>query len=325
MEYAKILAQFGEHYRQVIILSFPLFFRNLIEGLDARHMSARIKYFGSGEFISEAWRDYVRQRVQGGPEELNDILTLYSAAELGGGLIGFETIFTNLVRSLAKKDKDLAAELFGQLELPVMVQYSPMGYFLEIEDDAILVTCRSGIPLIRYRIKDKGKLLSFHEVTKTLAGHGYQYRELLKELNLAPNRIQRLPLLMVYGRADDTVIFNGVNIYYPCLEPVLHQDGICDVINDYLTSVDFDERQKERLNVHFEAKHGTDVSNEKRSELEGRLAALVLDRLLKTNLDYADEFKLNPTDTTPKVTLHSHGSGPFLKKKLKRATVAHPG
>jgi len=48
---------------------------------------------------------------------------------------------------------------------------------------------------------------------------------------------------------------------------------------------------------------------------------LVLEQLLKTNPDYADEYRLNPNDTAPNVAIHPYALGPFAKKRLKKKVL----
>ncbi|MCL5795013.1 MAG: hypothetical protein M1338_01515 [Patescibacteria group bacterium] len=313
----RLIQEFSPYYQQIVILSFPLFFRNLIDDKDINWKTLNIKYFGSGEFISEEWREYVRAKLGEATSELNGIVSLYSAGELGGGLIGFETIFTNLLRKLGKEDKKLAKDLFGDTKIPIIVQYTPMSYYLELVNKKIVITTQGAVPFVRYCIKDNGRILKFSEVTKILQKHKYDYKEVLKGYRWDWKQISSLPLLMIYGRADDTVIFNGVNIYHPSLEPILYHK-LADNIHDYKLGIEFDREQKEKLVVNFELKKNIEISNKAITELESKLGHLVVEQLQKTNLDFADEYNINSKDTHPKIVIYSFGSGPFSEKKLKK-------
>jgi len=63
------------------------------------------------------------------------------------------------------------------------VQYNPLAYFIEsLPNGHISITYYSGMPLIRYDIKDVGGTLSFGQVDKALQKFGYNIYDILKQV-----------------------------------------------------------------------------------------------------------------------------------------------
>lgn len=317
-EIKNLIAEFASHYKQIIIYSLPLFFRRLIDDPAIPWRKLNIKYCGTGMPISEAWREFILKKLEKKEESLNDIVSIYGASDVGNSLIGFETVFASLVRFLAKQNKNLALELFGQEDFPSVFQYSPLNHYIETYEGKILLTVGNVMPLVRYSIEDRGKILAFDEVEKILKSCNYDYKAILSVLGWNWRRVQKFPLLMVYGRADDTVFFNGTNIYQRTLEPVLYNNPGLHFINDYTLAVKVDEKgAEEKLVASIELKNCMEIDEKDRRNFKNLCARLFLEQLIKCNVDFATEYEENPEACKLEVAIYSFGTGPFSRKGRK--------
>ncbi len=200
----KILAtmrEFGPGYTYVIT-SYPPFLKGLLDDdrLDWSRYDVVCAFGGEG--ISEGMRDHVLRRAR-------QVVGAYGASDLEIS-IAVETEFTIALRRAIAADPALASALTRQDEygvLPNIFQYNPYAYLVESNDAGelvVTVTRPQNIdPRIRYNIHDRGHVLRMRDVVPVLRRFGH--RHVLDE------RVLDLPLLLQYGRSDQSVDHNGAS------------------------------------------------------------------------------------------------------------------
>ena len=164
-EIIKAIRKMGPHFDQIIIGGYPPFIKDLVDygndsDLEWKKMS--VKFIFSAEGFSEDFRDYIISNV-GLKNPYLDTLNHYGTVDIGTK--SYETPICILIRRLALKNKDLYKSLFGDTsKLPTLTQYIPEHFYFEEVNGGIVCTAKSGIPLIRYNLKDNGGVYGFDKV-----------------------------------------------------------------------------------------------------------------------------------------------------------------
>ncbi|HWN27486.1 MAG TPA: hypothetical protein VNP37_11030 [Actinomycetospora sp.] len=210
----KILAtmrEFGPGYTYVIT-SYPPFLKGLLDDdrLDWSRYDVVCAFGGEG--ISEGMRDHVLRRAR-------KVVGAYGASDLEIS-IAVETEFTIALRRAIAADPALASALTRQDEygvLPNIFQYNPYAYLVESNDAGelvVTVTRPQNIdPRIRYNIHDRGHVLRMRDVVPVLRRFGLTH--------VLDERVLDLPLMLQYGRSDQSVDHNGA---------VVPPDGVRDAV-----------------------------------------------------------------------------------------------
>jgi phenylacetate-CoA ligase len=198
----EIYERLGPDFDRIVILSDPLFLKELAERLlDERspeHLTARTACMVGGEWVSESWRRYVSGIFDMPPPErqgASGILVSMGAAELGLNLL-FETPELRVARAVLDTPGSREA-LFGRDPgyTPSLFTYDPERVHIEAREHAdgtrtlaCTTLIRRLLPLVRYDLGDLGEPLDEHKVNAELAVRGVDLR--LSE-----------PVIAVWGRA----------------------------------------------------------------------------------------------------------------------------
>jgi len=210
-EILKILRNVSQLYKQSLMIGYPAYIKDIIdtcvkEGLDLNRLS--LKVLVGGEPITEEWRGHVFEKARM-KNRLKDITSLLGSSE--GGMIGFETPICTLVRRECFKNKEITQSLFNNHTIPSIVQYNPMGKYMESVNNELILTSMGGIPLIRYNTKDNGSVLSLQNVLEILSRHGFTQERIIKELS--SSSLWTFPFAYLFGRTNIMTTLYAVNIY----------------------------------------------------------------------------------------------------------------
>ena len=192
------------------IVVVPPFLKDLRDKLDSIGFDwDSYKLYGmvGGEGMTEALRDYCEQRFI-------RVLSGYGASDLTIG-IGGESRLTVWLRDQIVRDEAFKEALLGEGEsrIPMIFQYNPLETYLETNDkDELLCTLNSTTvlsPKLRYNIGDEAKLLTFPGLEALIAKRpdlesGFREAQSIDRM--------KLPILLLYGRADSTVSFMGAGL-----------------------------------------------------------------------------------------------------------------
>lgn len=299
-EIIRVIRALGPAYEQVVLLGYPPFVRDVVdqgraEGIDWGALQTRMVF--AGEVFSEEWRADIVRRAGGTAPHL-ETASLYGTAD--GGVLGNETPYSNLIRATFAQNPKAARALFGESRLPTLVQYDPRDRYFELHEGTLVVSGANGVPLVRYHIADRGGLIPFDDMEKTLQVLGVR-DEIRAQLGPAAP-IRELPFVYVFGRADFTVSFYGANVYPENVTVGLEQPEFIGRLTGkfVLESLDDLEGNPELL-ITVELRDGQDPD----LGLEKAIAERVQAELLRLNSEFAQYV---PKDRQlPRVVLRPFG------------------
>jgi len=301
-----IVKQFGHLYKQVVIVGYPPFIKQVVDegagsGIDWRTLNVKLGLGGEG--YSEEWRDYIAGKI--GLEE-NDLLGIsggYGAADLGMS-VGREYPLSVLVRKLAYKNEALARDLFGQWNpLPSFCQYNPGLFFIEEIDRELVFTARAGIPLVRYNIHDRGGVIPFDRVLSIVSDHGFKPLQMLSDYGYRKRDVWRLPFFYVWGRSDDSVSLYGAFIYTEEIKAALdHPDISTRTTGKFIMKTDYDEDHNPFLEIKVESAPGFEPDK----TVEKTFVETIGNTLEKQNPDYKVLREAMGDRVLPRVILFKH-------------------
>ncbi len=210
-EIYRVVTELGPAFEQVVLLGYPPFLKDIVDGGIARGIDwrpYRLKFVMAGEVFSEEWRTLVGERV-GSEQPCYDSASLYGTAD--AGVLANETPLSICIRRFLAGNPAAARELFGESRLPTLAQYDPLSRFFESDGNSLLFSGENGIPLVRYNMLDTGGIIPYEHMLAALAQYGFDPRA---ELGQAGQRgVRQLPFVYVFGRSNFTVSYFGANIY----------------------------------------------------------------------------------------------------------------
>lgn len=316
---AKVIKGIGADYDQIIIVVYPSLLTPILEAGEKENINWKklnIKLWIGGEPTSGEWHGYIRKRLGINPDDLSFLASVYGTADAGG--IGFGSPLSSLITDLSSKDKKLAQDLFGSETLPSLVQFSPLGYFIEEVDGEIVINYMSGVPLIRYSIHDKGGVISYKKALKILKNHNYDAEKILLKKGYSKNKIWKWPFVYTFGRRDNVISIGGANVYPENIEPVIYRREMRR-INSFKLGIEESKEGGMRFTILIELQGGRKVSGKTLGELEKKYHDIFLERLLKVNDDYRDAYEIDSRSTDPLIKIYTYGQDPFAidKKRTK--------
>jgi phenylacetate-CoA ligase len=243
----------------------------------------------------------------------------YGATDLEIGISG-ETPLTVAIRRLARDNKEIREELFGNdSRLPMVFQYNPVMHYIEVNSNNELVftiTRKSLLsPRIRYNIHDEGGIARYDQMQEKLNKFNIDLNELTKE---EKNKNLRLPLMWVYGRKDFTISVMGANIYPEDLEQCIFIDNkLSKITKSFCQSLSEGENAEVRPAFYFE------ILTEPNDYLKKQFADSILQNLIELNADFREAFHEYPDTLVPEIHLFREGEGPFKSNegKIKQARI----
>jgi phenylacetate-CoA ligase len=282
-EIYRVVAELGGAFEQVVLLGYPPFLKDVVDGGIARGIEwprYRPKFVMAGEVFSEEWRTLVGERA-GSNSPCYDSASLYGTAD--AGVLANETPLSICIRRFLASSPDAARALFGESRLPTLAQYDPLSRFFEADGRSLLFSGDNGVPLVRYNILDTGGVVPYDEMLAFLRLHGF---DPLAELRQHGQRGARdLPFVYVFGRSDFTVSYFGANIYPENVTVGLEQPGVsADVTGKFVLEVKEDADRNRLLALAVELAPGVVASDALRADI----AASVLAQLLRLNSEFAN-------------------------------------
>jgi len=311
-EIHRVIRTLATEYDQIILFGYPPFVKNVLDyssessqALDWNQYD--IKMVFAGEVFSEAWRDLVCERVNQ-PNSPLTIASMYGTAD--GGVLGFETPLSIIIRRFFADHPTISRELFGESRLPTLVQYNPMSRYFEVVDNTLVVSGNNGVPLVRYHIADQGGIISFDEMEKYLKQNGFDIN--VHAQNILHSQPAKLPFLFLFGRADFTISYYGANIFPENVTIALEQKPFCDILSGkFVLQVSEANNGDKRFEVICELLAKKNYNNELAKDLE----LAIKNQLLKLNSEFANyvpvEYQM------PRVILKSNGDVEFFPPGIK--------
>jgi phenylacetate-CoA ligase len=282
-EIYRVVTELGAAFEQVVLLGYPPFLKDIVDGGIARGIDwrpYRLKFVMAGEVFSEEWRTLVGERV-GSDRPCYDSASLYGTAD--AGVLANETPLSICIRRFLAGNPAAARELFGESRLPTLAQYDPLNRFFEQDGQSLIFSGENGIPLLRYNMLDTGGIVGYDQMLAFLAQHGFDPRAELEQPD--QRGIRPLPFVYVFGRSNFTVSYFGANIYPENVTVGLEQPSIKEwVTGKFVLEVLEDADRNRFLSVVVElAPHGAADDAKQQA-----IADSILVQLRRLNSEFAN-------------------------------------
>lgn len=316
-EIIKAVQRFGHMFDQVIIGSYGPFMKDALDDGSNKGINWKdydIKFIFSAEGFSETFRDYMLDAV-GQKGNFEYTLNHYGTVDLG--TMAYETPLAIKIRKLLLKNIGAYKDLFGETnKLPTLCQYIPEHfYFQKSNDDGLLCSSYSGIPLFKYDLKDNGGLLTFKEVRESLNKSNLNLNDICDDKHIPQNSVWEIPFVFVFERNDFSVSFHAFQVYPETIRKALQTKEMNHRLTGKFTMlVDFDSRQNQKLNIHIELS-----STERASiKLKKILIKQITNTLIENNSEYRETYKEKSEDIEPVIIFHKYEDPKYFKPGIKQ-------
>lgn len=275
-----VIKKLQNNYDQIILAGYPPFLKDLIdkgkeEGIDWPNLN--IGFTAAGESISEELREYFLQHGTR-HKDPTKVINIYGTVDTG--ILGHETPLSILLRRQIYHN-GVQEKLFGSSVLPTLVQYDPRKKFIEFNDGNIVFTTSTGMPLVRYDIKDTGGGVSELELAHLLDNEESLQQEL--EAHKIDVNIWAKPFIYVHGRADLTASLYAVLIYPENIKKALFNERVVNYSTGrFVLSTENDQNLDQYLEILIELKGGIAPS----PEVEASLKSVIIETLELENSEY---------------------------------------
>ncbi len=305
-EILRVLRALAPAFEQVVLCGYPPFLKDVIDAgsADGFEWAAQpVKLVMAGEVFSEEWRSIVCERLGAREPELATA-SLYGTAD--GGVLANETPLSIGIRRRLAQRPELARELFGEARLPTLCQYDPLHRYFEADSGDLLFSGDGGIPLIRYRILDRGGLHGFDELLGALPESP---RAALEARGVA---VRELPFVHVFGRSSFALSFYGANVYPENVSVGVEQPELMAALSGkFVMQVTHDIDQNPLLDIAVELLPRQSPSD----ELTTAVAASIRRELERLNSEFLN---YTPVERrTPRVRFLPHADPAYFPVGVK--------
>lgn len=309
----RIIKKLGGNFDQTIIAAYPPVLKDVIDKGIKENIEwgqYKLKFIFGGEGFSEEFRKYIYERTKA-TNYLKSSVNIYGSAD--AAILGHETPVSIYIRKLASENANLRKTLFKDDRLPSLLQYYPSFKYFEEVDGSLIFTTYGGIPLIRYSIGDTGNVIPFTKMVDTLKSFGVDIEKEMVQYE-CNNLVAKLPFVYLFGRADNTKIFYGANIYPEHIKNCLERKDIIHTITGkYFTDILFDNNHDQTFYIAVELTHGVNTNN----QLKEKIADTIHQGLLNINDEYKYLAQTIGKRIYPSVELFSYGDPKYFSSRIK--------
>jgi phenylacetate-CoA ligase len=279
-EILRVLRALGSSFEQIVLCGYPPFLKDVIDSgaADGFDWHAQpVKLVMAGEVFSEEWRSIVCERLGARQPELATA-SLYGTAD--GGVLANETPLSILLRQRLAQAPELSRQVFGEARLPTLCQYDPLHRYFEVDAGELLFSADGGIPLLRYKILDRGGVHGFDEFLRETQEHA---ATALAALSRDAVALRRLPFVHVFGRSSFALSFYGANVYPENVAVGIEQPALLSTLSGkFVMQLEHDADHNPRLLIAVELLPGKSASD----ELARDVAASVQRELERLNSEF---------------------------------------
>lgn len=302
-EILRALRSLSEHCEQRVLFGYPPFLKDVIDlgasqGFDWRAKPTKLVM--AGEVFSEEWRSWVCGRL-GVTAPATATASLYGTAD--AGVIANETPLSIRIRRALASRPDAARELFGEARLPTLCQYDPLHRYFEVEDGWLLFSGDGGAPLLRYKILDRGGVITHAAMLRFLAE---------REVELEPGpQGEALPFVYVFGRSSFALSFYGANVYPENVSVGLEQPELAALLTGkFVLEVEHDSEQNAHLRLTVEL-----LRDAAPPGLDREIAESVRRELVRLNSEFGAY--VPEARRSPRVALRAFGDAEYFPIGVK--------
>lgn len=317
-EIIEAVRQLGGHFDQILIGSYAPFLKDILddgerEGINWRDY--KLGFIFSAEGFNEVFRDYVIRKT-GLADPYKSTLNHYGTVDLG--TMAHETPLSIMLRRDAMSNLNLYKSLFSRTDkLPTFAQYNPALFYFEQDNGNLYCSAYSGIPLVRYDLKDSGGTLGFEEAKDNLHALNYNVDKKIKEANLEET-VWNLPFVYVYERNDFSVSFYAFQIYPETIRRALQSESIEHKLTGKFTmSVHYDDTGQQRLEINIELK----ANQEESEKLQKQVRDLLVKTLLSESSEYRETHVMYGERVYPQIIFWPYEHETYFKPGVKQKWV----
>jgi phenylacetate-CoA ligase len=304
----------SSYYDQVVIVGYPPFVKDIVEEgkrSGIKWSLLRTRLLMAGEAFSEEWRDYVLKLIHS-KDPYYDSVNIYGSAD--AGILGNETPLSVLVRRIYNQRPKVRRDVFGVDTLPSIVQYDPQRRHFEEVDGDLIFTSVSGIPLVRYNIKDTGGVLSYMEaitpIEDRLVSSAAQHNIDLKQW--------QQPFVYLNGRKDFSVTIYAVNIYPENIKAALIDRQIQRWVTGRFTMATANYSD---MDQYFEVNVELAKDFVVKAQHQALVEKIILDKLLKLNTEFHKLHTAIGVKALPRVHLVEFDDPRYFSRGIKHKWV----
>lgn len=306
------------YFDQTIIGCYGPFLKDILDDGEREGVQWRKYDIGlifAAEMFTEGFRDYVVKKA-GIKNPYLRTLNMYGTVDLG--TMAHETPIAILARRQALKNTSIYQNLFGNIiKLPTFVQYVPELFYFEDVDGRVFCSTFSGLPLIRYDLKDQGGIISYKDVLSIFAHDGVNLPSLSKQAGIG-NTVWKLPFAYVYERSDFSVSLFAFQIYPETIRRALLDKRLqASMTGKFVMMVTYTSGQNQKLTLHVEMKKGIKNS----VTLQNKIKIVAIERLLKENSEYRETYKQKEAKIEPRIVLWEYEHPKYFKSGAKQQWV----
>lgn len=317
-EVINAVKQLAGNFDQIIIGAYAPFLKDILDDGERQGVKWRelnIGFVFSAEAFSEKFRDYVFRHT-GSTNILTDSLNHYGTVDLG--TMAHETPESILIRRTLAERNELALIFPESNRQPTFAQYNPELFYFETQDNNLICSAYSGLPLVRYDLRDHGGILPRSEVHATLQAQGIDIYAAAEEYGIT-DTLWNLPFVYVYERADFTVSYYAFLIYPDTIRRGLQQDELhAHITGKFSMEVEYDDTGRQKLHIHIEVKHGV----HKTETLAVQVQQMLHDELLKESSEYRETSAMVGEAVKPVIHLWTYEDPTHFRAGTKQKWVA---
>jgi len=319
LEVLKAVKNLGGDFDQILIGAYGPFLKDIVDQAAAEGVQWSDYDMGfilSAEAFSETFRDYLIEKAS-----LKNIFTAtlnhYGTVDLG--TMSHETPLSILLRREALKNERLYKELFSRAtSLPTHTQFLPELFYFEDIDGSLVCSANSGIPLVRYDLKDRGNVMTKEKTFALARECGLDITKLTKEAGLT-DTIWNLPFVHVYERSDFSVSFYAFQIYPNTVRKALLDRSVQNKLTGKFTMrVDFDKNARQCFEINTELK----PHQKEDKTLKENTEQLIIKHLLQENSEYRKVYEeYGATQVKPRIKFWPYGEPTYFLTGTKQKWV----
>lgn len=316
-EVINAVKQLGSSFDQIIIGAYAPFLKDIIDdgqrqGIDWKKHD--VGFVFSAEAFTEAFRDYVFKSTAT-KDVYRASLNHYGTVDLG--TMAHETPESVFVRRKLVEKQSLQLLLPEKTKQPTLCQYNPELFFFEQQESNLLCTSYSGLPLVRYDLKDFGGVISRDHVHAVMQEVGSDLAVDAVEHGF-DKTLWNLPYVYVYERNDFSVSYYAFLIYPDTIRRALQVLEFEKLLTGKFTMyVDYDDNGRQHLNIHAELKYGQKQDD----VLQTKVARALHEALRKESSEYRETYVMVGEDAKPIVELWEYESPEYFQPGTKQKWV----
>lgn len=316
-EILRLIDMGAKSYKQIILVGYPPFVKDVIDtGIErgVKWKDIPVKFMFSAEAFTEGWRDHLQKKV-GFPNIFTDTINIYGSADVG--LNAHETVSSIFLRRISREKDAVRNALFHTERIPAIYQFDPRLRYFEKLGDELLVSTRSGIPLLRYNTKDVGDVLPFGAMKSVLSAHEVDFDAQVKKEGVS-SLIWTLPFVYLFGRGKFTATIYGITIFPEFIKIILdHPELEKRTTGKFVLSTEETPSHDQELHMHIELNENTSISQAE----EKQMTDTIIHELAAVSSEYRHLLSNIKQKAHPIIIFHEYGDTPYFPRGIMKKTA----